>query len=72
MEWLSWAVPLITGVMLTLVGVCYRGLVTRIGHIDDCLHRIEEKRSDGDGRLHERLDEIGQRLARMEGERSAR
>ena len=39
----------------------------KIEHLDKCLHRIEDKRSEGDARLHERLDEAGKAIARIEG-----
>lgn len=39
----------------------------KMDHIDECLHRIEDKRSAGDGRLHARLDEQGKAIARIEG-----
>lgn len=56
MEQLSWIIPTSVTLLLALGG----GLLYHLRHIDQCMHRMENN-------LNEKIDDLAQRMARMEG-----
>ena len=63
LDQLNWIIPVVVTLMLTAAGYvakCFH-------HVDQCMHRMETKRSEADAKLHTKIDDVAQRLSRVEG-----
>ena len=63
MEYLDWLVPTLAALLIafgTVIGYYMK-------HIHACMHRMEKKRSETDGKLFDLVRDHDQRISRLEG-----